>query len=320
MRHRSLLLCSLLAVPFLATAPRVGTGMASTQTTPQLGVRATPRLELHSPIRAEVAPSGNLLITDHDERRIVEVRPNGFKKIREIELRGHPIAVAAHGGFIYVSHDRTDEVQVFQTNGSQVGSLGGPHVVFEKANDIAVDETLGHLVVVDSVAKVVRVFDVSQNPLGTEILTIPPAGPDNSLLACPAAVAVDAARAEILVSDFGDTGISIKPRVQIFNYQGNLVSSISGAQGMMGYRFFRPQGLTVNEFGRIYLADSYLGQVLVLDRMTGDTITTFGSFGTAAGELRMPLDVAIAGPKRNLYVTNNGAGRIEIFPLGGQVQ
>jgi DNA-binding beta-propeller fold protein YncE len=136
----------------------------------------------------------------------------------------------------------------------------------------------------------------------------------------PTAIAFDPVRREILVSDYGEVDDFRDPRVQIFDESGNLVASISGKAGMIGYRFYRPQGLAVDAAGRILLVDAWSGQVLILDRTTGETVSTLGGYGTDPGELMLPLDLVIAGESSDVFVTNNRPGRIEVFAEGGALR
>ncbi len=110
-------------------------------------------------------------------------------------------------------------------------------------------------------------------------------------------------------------------RVQIFDYAGNHLKSISGKAGMTKKRFSRPQGLAVDGQGHIFLVDCLIGRVLVLDRNTGATIKSLGTYGRsgAPGEMALPLDVVIDSRTKNVFVTNNRLGRIEVFVKGGLV-
>ena len=109
--------------------------------------------------------------------------------------------------------------------------------------------------------------------------------------------------------------------VQIFDYDGNLLKTISGKIGMMGRRFSSPQGLAVDGLGHIFLVDCLIGRVLVLDRNTGATVKSLGTYGRsgAPGEMALPLDVVIDSRSKDVFVTNNHLGRIEVFVKGGLV-
>ena len=52
------------------------------------------------------------------------------------------------------------------------------------------------------------------------------------------------------------------------------------------------------------------------DRATLSLIGRVGTYGTGTGELSLPLDIAIDGVTKNVYVTNNLNQRVELF-VGG---
>ena len=69
----------------------------------------------------------------------------------------------------------------------------------------------------------------------------------------------------------------------------------------------------------VMVIESMFGKVLMLDRNTGATLTTFGSFGTLPGELSLPLDLVLVGTHDDVFVTSNVTKRIEVFPGAGSL-
>jgi DNA-binding beta-propeller fold protein YncE len=143
-------------------------------------------------------------------------------------------------------------------------------------------------------------------------------GDDEFHLQNPTGITVDPSTNEILVSDYGDPTLfgvlGSDPRVKVLTYAGVGVVSYSGDSG--GRQYDRPQGLALNSSGHILVVDALAGEISVLERSTGATLATLGSFGTLPGELWLPLDV-IVDDAATAYVTNNRLGRIEAFDLGG---
>jgi tripartite motif-containing protein 71 len=115
-----------------------------------------------------------------------------------------------------------------------------------------------------------------------------PSSPDNNILANPTGIAVNPASQEVVVSDYGDSNLYIKPRIQIFDYNGELVGTISGKLGMLGTRFSRPQGLAVDESGHVFMVDCYSGEIMAFDRYSGSLLKTLGGFGSEPGQLQFP--------------------------------
>ncbi len=118
------------------------------------------------------------------------------------------------------------------------------------------------------------------------------------------------------MSDYGDPsgsfGVNIPARVQIFDYDARDLGGISGT-------FSRPQGLAVDGSGHIFLADAFRGVVLVFDRATGSELKILGGFGSGPGQLFLPWDVVIDGTSKDVFVTSNRPGRVEVFRGGGLI-
>jgi DNA-binding beta-propeller fold protein YncE len=273
-----------------------------------------------SPVRLAATADGTVLVSDYREQRVFEMSPGDSRISRSFRVEGRPLALAFSQGLVYVGNETTRKIEVREPDGTLVRHFGPKDCEFGQPNDIAFDEGRRLAFVVDSGENVVQVFRRAFGTRELMIRTIPANGPDPSVLARPTALAVDPVRQEILVSDFGATELSIKPRVQVFDYSGNLVNSYSGKEGMTGYRFYRPQGLALVSGNRVFLADSYLGTVLVLDRATGSTLGTIGTYGTEPGKLALPLDVLVVAGTDDLLVANNWHGRVEVFPEGGAVR
>jgi hypothetical protein len=81
---------------------------------------------------------------------------------------------------------------------------------------------------------------------------------------------------------------------------------------MADSRFSRPQGLTVEGNGRIYMVDALSAEILVLDRETGATVNTIGTFGSNPGQLLLPLDIVVA-QTGDVLVTSYRTRKIERF-------
>jgi hypothetical protein len=94
---------------------------------------------------------------------------------------------------------------------------------------------------------------------------------------------------------------------------------ISGESGQEGFNYSRPQGVEVDAFGRVFLTDAVLSQVLVFQQVGGvwTGVSILGSFGFGAEQLALPMDVAVDAQSLDVLVVSNRAGRIEVFPQGG---
>jgi DNA-binding beta-propeller fold protein YncE len=291
--------------------------------------------ELVSPIRMAFGPGGDLLVSDYRLGMILLLDKKNNKVIRSFQVEGKPLAVAYSKGHIYVGNESRHRIDVFNPAGKDLKQKGAFETVIKKPTDIAIDSKSGSIFVVDGLKKIVFVF----NHKGKLTGQIPASGKDTAMLANPTGIAVDSVRKEILVSDYGDDKLSISPRIQVFNFNGQLQTTITdmepslsgstnlskGKMGMGGGwgetpRFSRPQGLIIDSKNRIFMVDCYSGEVIVLDRMSGSKITIIGSYGPKPGQLRLPLDVLLDEETGNVFVTNNRMARIEIFPAAGVIQ
>lgn len=266
---------------------------------------------MESPLRMVATKKGKLLVSDSRDRMILLVDPATLQAEQALAIDGKPLGVSLIGKRLIVGNATKRTIEVYDVRGGKLQRSFGAGVV-EYPVDLAVDETLGLIFVVDGARREVKVFDTRGRLRGT----IAGPGAGASALQAPTGVGVDPLRREVYVSDYGYP--SDHAAIKIFDYDGNFVDEISGAGscGMLGCSggFSRPQGLTADGQGKIYLADALLAQVLVYDRETLEQLEVLG--GRDQG-LRLPLDVAVIGV--DLYVTSNRTGTVEVFPgAGGQ--
>lgn len=257
-------------------------------------------LTLHSPARLASTPSGRLLVSDYYRGAVLVVDPQTLEPEAALEVKGRVLAVGLWGGRTFVGNATTRTVEVYGANGRLRYSFGGGAGAVSDPSDLAMDGDLGLVFVVDGQAKLVKVFDVD----GNLVRTI--AGFNN-----PTGIAVDPTRKEVFVSDFGNlSGFSANAAIKVLDYDGRVLREIPGRST----GFSRPQGLAVDS-SRVYLVDAFRGEVLVLDRATGQKTGTLGGFGSGPGQLMLPLDVMI-GKRGDVFVSSNQTARIERFTAG----
>lgn len=269
-------------------------------------------IELSSPVRISFTNKNFLIVSDYNLEMIIKVKIKENKIIGGFPVDGKPLGLAFAQGFIYVGNETNGCVDVYTLNGKYMRSIGGNHSI-RKPNDIAVDTKTKQVFVVDTIDKAVKIYTFKGKLKGT----ISASYPDFNMLSNPTAITVDPVNKEIYVSDYGDVNLGIKAKVQIFDYSGNLIKTISGTSksGMMGttYRFSRPQGLAVDQSGHVFVVDSYSGQVYVYDRISTTYLFSIGTYGTEPGQLKLPLDIAIDDPTKDIYIVNSQMKRIEVF-------
>ncbi len=279
-----------------------------------------------APVRAALGQGTTLFVSDFRNGVIYQMAFPGsrVKVAQTIPVPGGPLGIAWAKNTLFVGLAEAGRVDAYRSPGQArytvaarrwLFSLGGSGT-FTEPTDIAVDTLQSLIFVLDAQQRAVKVFDLAD---GTPRFTISGPGLGAEQLQNPTALAVDPVGQEIVVSDYGEpTEPSTQPALKVFDYQGVLLTTISGKQGMMGQRFSRPQGLAVDGAGRIFMADALSGEVMVFDRQSGSLLTTFGTFGSGPGELWLPLDVVV-NENQDLFVTNNRPGRIEVYETGGQI-
>jgi len=270
---------------------------------------------MSSPTRVAVDGSGALVVSDYQSRAVYVIDPASLATLRSFRVDGRPTGVAELGGIVFVGNETARQVEMYTAWGERIGALGGG-VKVDAPTDMAVDAAAALLFVVDGGADEVKVFDLG-TPGGPLVGTIGGPGLTALDLQNPTGVVLDTAAMQVLVADYGDPAAETDPRVVTYAYDGTPIGVLSGDEGALGFAFSKPQGLMLNDAGRLFVVDAFLGRVIVYDRATGTKLNEIGTFGTGAGELRLPLDAVILGPAQDLYVTNNGSGRIELFAGGG---
>jgi DNA-binding beta-propeller fold protein YncE len=199
--------------------------------------------------------------------------------IGELKVQGKPLGVAVDAqGNIYVGNDKLDQVEVYSPAGLQIATLGAG--TLQMPNDVAFDQN-GQLYVVDSQRNRIEVFEPTT---GQPMRTI-----GAGQLRFPSALAISGQ--EVFVADQANF------RVRVFDLQGNLLRSFGSevSQGFMTYnwkgRFVRIQGLAVDATGRLHALDSHMGLIQILNAANGAFIASYGTQGTAPGELDLPLGI-----------------------------
>ena len=125
--------------------------------------------------------------------------------------------------------------------------------------------------------------------------------------------AVQDSQGNYYVAEYGDFD-----RIQKFDSNGNYLFEWGG-HGEEPGSFLRPQGLTIDEQDRIWVADASNHRIQVFDA-TGDAarlVQVWGEMGTEIGQLRYPYDLFLDG-EGHLFVCEFGNNRIQKFSTDGR--
>jgi WD40 repeat protein len=234
-----------------------------------------------SPTRLAWSPDGQRIYVSDARVGSVFIYDSVLTPLGELKGLGKPLGVAVDpAGNIYVGDNESDDVSVYSPAGMKTATIGAG--VVQMPNDLAFDAD-GKLYVADSARNRVWVFD----PVTGESLGSIGVGE----LRFPSAVTVSGQ--ELFVGDQGNFS------VKVFDLQGNLLRTLGGevGQGSLGYKwkgkFVRLQSLAIDATGRLHALDSHMGVIQILDASSGAFVASYGSQGTAPGELNLPLDIAI---------------------------
>jgi DNA-binding beta-propeller fold protein YncE len=212
-----------------------------------------------------------------------------------------PLSVAAStdGDRIYVTQsDGTQETVVLDGRGHLLGVLAPPATITTHATQlyVAVDPTTGKVYASDRLAGQVYVYGAD----GTYERRFTP--PDALSGWQPLALAFDA-HGNLYVSDAGGT----IQRVHEFAPDGTLVRDFGTTAGLDF-----PNGIAVDDAGNVYVSDTNAGRLLVFGP-TGAQVGVIGR-GPAAGELGLPVGIAIDGSKR-VFVVDSVAHSVQIYDV-----
>jgi len=251
-----------------------------------------------SPVRMAEGPRDTLLVSDYRRQVIVHVDLKNLKERRKLKIDGKPLGVTWADGVLYVGNESRGQVEVYGPGSKVLRAIGEAGSMIP--NDLAIDRDSDRLFVADCRDQAVKVFTLD----GDYLFNLGAA-----VLSRPVALSYDPHRRELLVSDFGRPEAGIPPAVYIFDGEGRQLTRIPGSQktGMFSSTtiFLRPQGVIGGD-DKVFLVDSFLGRLLILERMSGALLASFDS--SSSGEkLLLPLDPYLL-PGGDVLVTNNRAG------------
>jgi DNA-binding beta-propeller fold protein YncE len=288
----------------------VGPGEDEGQAEPKFSL--SQGLDLRTPGRIALTKGERLLVSDYFQGLVFGVDPVTRLPEGGFVVEGRPMAVAQLKNRILVGNASKKTIEVYGADGRRRGYFSGGPGSVGLPTDIAVDLDARLVVAVDGAQKVLLIFD------DRGVLHRTVTGFND-----PVGVGLDPLKGEILVSDYGILS-GTHSRVLIFDYEGNSLGEISGEGscnwfGGCSGGFSTPQGVAVDDQGRIFIVDALQGQVLVFNRYSGDLIGHLGEFGTTYGHLSVPLDLVIS-LSGQIFVTSSQTGAVEVFGEGDIVQ
>ncbi|SNB47895.1 hypothetical protein [Geobacter sp. DSM 9736] len=277
-----------------------------------------------TPLGVALDGEGNIFVADAGRRGVVRLSKFGVPTMF-IKTVGVPQRVLVKDdGNILVSQG--NQVIEYNNNGSEVRRLTGGDLKF--ANGIAVHPVTKEIHVVDSGAKLVKVFasdgSYANKSYGTNIAPPEPTRPGYVDFLMPTDIVLVDERPgggplRSIRFAVADTGGG---RIAIFDGSG-VIQSVIGRFGVNMNEFLMPQGIAVEYTDgaaadrvveRFYVVDSYHGvQVMDASWLSQGFV---GRYGTGTGNLINPAAAAFDVANSRLIVSN-GFGNVTMYPVDG---
>jgi len=260
---------------------------------------------LERPTRLAITET-SLFVTDLRQSAVVQYDLSGAYVGTWSEPAG-PIGVAVHpDGRILVSRREDGQVAVYDAGFNFQRFLDPGVVAFEGPTDVDVDSNTGRILVVDSAADRVVVFEDDE----TLAFVVGVRGSVSGAFKFPSSVAVDLTSGGFAIGDQDNY------RVQRFTGAGLFEGSFGyrikytpggGSEGWLP----RTSGVAFDGAGRIYVADAIMSTLRVFSP-TGAELAKVATYGAGTGELHTPTDVALDAAGR-VFVADAGAGVVEVY-------
>lgn len=239
------------------------------------------------PTRVTPLSAGLFLVVDGATETIAAASPSGQISWRRTGLRS-PVAAAVVGSEIFVLERAEQAISVWDLEGEKIREI---EIEAAAPNQLAAGPNAGELSVVDTdAARIVVVSSIDGRTL--RIIGV-------GRLKFPTGIAIS--QDHVAVADAG------LGRVVLFTTAGAFVRQIGSSS-----LFVRPQGITFEPAGRIVVSDSYSGEISVLGT-DGTLRGILGGFGSGAGSVINPIDVAMLAP--DTIAVTTGGGEIPLFRL-----
>jgi hypothetical protein len=279
------------------------TGLVAAAFAPAISVLPPLHAQVDAPARLACDAQGNTCVVDTAGGRVVFV--DAYHRVIKAKtgLRS-PLGIALdHSGNMYVGEAGVGCVTVFDSQGNPVSQLGGGDGEFELPNYIALDEgtTPPTVYVSDSAANTLKAYQG-----GALVRTMGGLDSATCRFDFPAGVWVNAA-GEVFCADQNNARVLVFSRTGIWLRSFNL--GPWNDPGTIG----RPAGVSGDNTGRIFLADTFQDFVKAFDEQ-GTLLATFSGYGAGAGQLRSPAGIAL-DPHGRLKVASPNNGRVEVFGL-----
>ncbi len=236
-----------------------------------------------------------VFVLDGTENRLYGLENAETSEPKSARVPGNAADFVVGKEQIYIVHGRTNKLTVLNRKDLQVLSKIdlGPSNSYLLSPNLALDETRSRLWISDPSKGLVRVYDTRSLK---EIANVPLG--DNAFLA---PIALDSATGRLLVA--------MKSTLYVLEGETPQVQKKLSLQdpNFLG-RSFNPSSIALNaSAGRLYLGDSTLNQIAVVD------LNKFNLIPEASLSFKNPINGMDVDAQGNVYVTHPGRGEVTVI-------
>lgn len=211
-----------------------------------------------------------------------------------------PIGVAgAADGVIFVSDAKEKRVYGYDPAGRLAVAIGKKGE-FANPAGLAVNQELGRLYVVDSLAHAVLVYTLK----GELLFQFGGAGTVDGRFNYPSNAAVDRRNGNVYITDTQNF------RIQVFDQDGKFIRKF-GEIGTQPGNFTRPRGIGVDSEGHVYVTDAGFENIQIFDE-EGRLLLFFGGGGFAPGYFQLPAGLYVDEQDR-IFIVDSLNHRVQVF-------
>ncbi|MDH3980701.1 MAG: 6-bladed beta-propeller [Gammaproteobacteria bacterium] len=267
-------------------------------------IKGDPRKQIGSPYGIEMDTEGRLYIVDtfYKAVHVFDTKNAKHYLFPDKTIAGFqdPINIAlGSNGRIYVSDSGSKQVHVFTGHGKKYQQSIGLGQ-FERPTGLAVNNHTGELLVLDTPASRLLVFD--EQSLGIKRI-VGHESKETQGFHYPTNITA-AKDGRVYITD------SLNYRVQALGPQLDFSKRFGAAGDAPGY-FSRPKGIATDSEGNIYVVDALFDNVQIFDN-EGRLLLAFGSPGSNRGEFWLPNALFIDDHDR-IYVSDSHNKRVQVF-------
>jgi hypothetical protein len=271
-------------------------------TTPVVTPQSSLSLGLLGPARVASDSQSRLFISDPLAGRVAVA--NVLGQLVQVKTNlGQPLGIAIDGaGRIYVGNGQSGAVISYDQQWTPIRQLGKGtgefllpgHIVTATSNGVT------KVFVSDSLAHCVKVYQE-----GVQIGQFGSYGLGPNQFDFPAGLWLAADGTLFVVDQNND-------RVQVLDQNGNFLRRFAlRPSSLYGVASGRGQGITGDNQGRVYVADTFQGYLKVFD-LAGNLLGMMSSFGDGLGQLQSPGGLAV-DPQGRLWVADANNARVDGF-------